>query len=69
MPEIPVIEMLKADLLHRPSPSLILAACWIIDNNPRRRVPDWVEALSEGALDEWESAIEVAREDLEADDE
>ena len=61
------IAMLKADLLERPCPSLILAAGWVLEDGPRSEIPDWVDALAGGNPEEWESVMEVAKADLLAE--
>ena len=58
------IEMLKKDLLERPSPSLILAAGFVMEDGPREEIPDWVEALACGNPEHWESVMEVAKADM-----
>ena len=63
-----LISTLKDDLYNRPSPSLIFAARWIMDSFPRILLPDWVSALANGNLENWEAVLEVARNDDSMDE-
>jgi hypothetical protein len=61
-----MLEILKKDLLERPTPSLLIAARYVNMVLGRTR-PDWIEALANGNLEKWEAVVEVAKELIAAE--
>jgi hypothetical protein len=63
------LDALRYALLNEYKPEDLKAwACDVLASTPRELLPDWVEILANGNLDAWESVLDVAREDLQADE-
>ena len=64
-----LLDYLKQCMQQMPSPVLIIVARVLMDIKPRSALPDWVEILANGDPDRWQSVIEIALDDIAAEEE
>lgn len=60
-----LLEELKDAVYTAPHPALKLAAMYLMVEYDRDDLPDWVEALANGNLENWDAVIEVVKDDIE----
>ena len=60
-----LLEELKDAVNTAPHPALKLAAMYLMLEYDRDKLPDWVEALANGNLENWDAVIEVVKDDIE----
>lgn len=55
------VALLKNAIYHAPHPALVLAARHIIAEFDRSMIPDWVEALANGNLAQWDALLDEVK--------
>lgn len=59
------LDSMRNALIYTPSPALIYAAKWAITEIDRKLLPDWIEALANGAPDMFDAVLEIVLADLQ----
>lgn len=55
------IRLISDYLEHESSPVVILAARYLITEVDRDKLPDWIEALANANIDNWDEALDEVR--------